>query len=111
MTISIDTTEVWRTIGLALSALGGCALGVFFANSHGFSSENSSAIVAAGVFIIMASFGLRGLTGALAVIIGPMVFGVGISWVSASLSLSPTVAVFGMVMVMAGFILRIFNDY
>lgn len=112
MTMTIGATDqVWRTTGLALSALGGCALGVFLADFYGISSEYSSVIIGVGVFIILASIRLSGLIGAFAVVVGPLVFGVGAAWAFGPAGLNPIVFVIGMVMAMAGFILRIFNDY
>lgn len=105
MTMNIGASnQVWRTTGLALSQLGGCALGVL-------SSEYSSVAMGVGVFIVLASIWLSGLISAIAVVVGPLVFGVGAAWAFGPAGLSPIVFVIGMVMAMAGFILRIFNDY
>nr|WP_015062548.1 hypothetical protein [Pseudomonas syringae]AFK89786.1 hypothetical protein [Pseudomonas syringae] len=112
MTMNIGASnQVWRTTGLALSQLGGCALGVFLANFYGMSSEYSSVAMGVGVFIVLASIWLSGLISAIAVVVGPLVFGVGAAWAFGPAGLSPIVFVIGMVMAMAGFILRIFNDY
>lgn len=104
------TNQVWRTTGLVLSGVGGCALGVFLANFCGISSEYSSVIIGVGVFLTLTSIRLSGLIGAFAVVMGPAVLGVGAAWVFGPAGLNPIVVVIGMMMVMAGFILRVFND-
>lgn len=105
------TNQVWRTTGLALAELGGGAIGVFLANFYGISSEYSSVFIGVGVFIVLMSIRLSGLIGAIAVVVGPLAFGVGAAWAFGPAGLSPIVFVIGMVMATAGFILRIFNDH
>ena len=91
MTMAIvATNQVWRATGLALSAFGGCALGVFLANFYGISSEYSSVIIGVGVFIVLASIRLAGLIGAIAVVVGPLVFGVGAAWAFGPAGLIPS---------------------
>ncbi len=101
----------WRTSGLLLLMLGGTSLGVFSANFYGMNTDISSILVGAGVLIMLVSLGRSGFPAAIAMVVGPVLLGLGTAWAFGTVGLNPVVFVVGMVGVIAGFVLRIFNDY
>lgn len=105
------TVKIGRTSGLMLLLLGGLAMGLFFATFYGMDSKLSSAATGLGVFIGIMAFRLERFQCAMAILIGATVLGAGCAWSLGPVVVSPVIFVIGMVMALAGFILRVLNDY
>lgn len=105
------TLRMGKPFGLMLLLLGGLAMGLFFATFYGMDSQFSTVATGLGVFIGIMAFSLERFLCAIAILIGATVLGAGSAWSLGPVVLSPIIFVIGMVMAMAGFILRILNDY
>ncbi|WP_123809515.1 hypothetical protein [Pseudomonas paraeruginosa] len=109
--LSRDTSQIWRSVGLALVQLGGGVIGVILAGKYGLSDQYSLPVVAVGIVVLLLSvlsshdFSLAGI------IMGSAVIGAGCASVLGSPAVSPLLLSVSMAFVVAGSTLRIFNDY
>ncbi|CAI9899210.1 TPA: hypothetical protein L4U47_005503 [Pseudomonas aeruginosa] len=109
--LSLDTSHIWRGVGLALSELGGGAVGVLLAGKYGLSDQYSLAAISGGIVLVLLSILRFGAFGVIGVIMGSAMVG---AWGAAALGLpvvSPFVLSIALAMVAAGTFLRFFNDY
>ncbi|MFB6404393.1 hypothetical protein [Pseudomonas putida] len=109
--LSLDTSLIWRLVGLALVELGGGATGVFLAGKYGLSDQYSLAVIGGGIIVVLLSirrsedFGLAGI------IMGSAVVGAGCASVLGSPAVSPLLFSISLALVVAGSTFRIFNNY